>query len=492
MADVQGRLSGRASVCLSTLGPGATNLATGVADANMDRAPLVAVTGQTSTDRLHKESHQTMDLVSLFRPMVKYNAQVVMPEVVPEVVRKAFKVAQTEKYGATHIDLPEDVARKAVDERPLLPQQPKDPEPLMTQIKRAAYLVNSANTPIVLAGNGVVRGKAAPALRGFVSKAAIPCANTFMAKGVLAYQDCHSLLAVGLQAHDAVNCGIDRADVIIAVGYDLAEYPPASWNPNGDKGIIHIDRRPAEVDSQYQLACGVEADIGLALTELADHVTPRDEQPFVTSVRETIFGELSSLSSDDGFPLKPQRILHEVRQVMGDQDILISDVGAHKLWVARMYLCQEPNTCIISNCFAAMGIGLPGAVGAKLLHPERKILTICGDGGFLMNVQELETAVRCNTPIVVLIWRDDSYGVIKWNQLNRFGRASHVDFGNPDFVALAKSFGCEGIRIEAATELQPALEHAFRADRPVVIDCPVDYHENCKLTERMGKPVCPS
>jgi acetolactate synthase-1/2/3 large subunit len=491
MADVQGRLAGKASVCLSTLGPGATNLVTGVADANMDHAPLVAVTGQASIDRLHKESHQAMDLVSLFRPMTKYNTQVVTPEIMPEAVRKAFKVAQTEKYGATHIDFPEDIAHRTVDAQPLLPQQPKDPEPLTSQVKRAAEYINGASFPILLAGNGVVRGKASAALRSFVSRTQIPCANTFMAKGVLPYQDSHSLLAVGLQAHDVVNCGFDRADVVIAVGYDLAEYPPARWNPNRDKRIVHVDRLPAEVDSHYQLACGIEADITLTLNELADQVTPRDEESFVTSMRDMILGELADLADDRGFPLKPQKILHDVRQVMGDEDILISDVGAHKLWVARMYPCNEPNTCIISNCFAAMGIGLPGAIGAKLLYPDRKILAINGDGGFLMNVQELETAVRCNTSVVAMIWRDNGYGVIKWNQLIRYGRASHVDFGNPDFVALARSFGCEAFRIESASELRPALEQAFESSRPVVIDCPVDYDENRKLTERLGNLVCP-
>ena len=492
MANVQGRLTGRASVCLSTLGPGATNLVTGVADANMDHVSLVAVTGQAGIDRLHKPSHQAMDLISLFRPMTRYTAQIMAPRTTPEVVRRAFKVAQTEKYGATHIDLPKDVAQHTVDAHPLVPQQPRDPEPLMSQVRRAAERINSAGFPILLAGNGVVRGRASNALRDFVSRTGIPCANTFMAKGVLPHQDPRSLLAVGLQAHDVVSCGLDRADLVIAVGYDLEEYPPERWNPNRDKVVVHVDRLPAEVDSHYQLACGIEADIALALNELADRVTPRHEERYVAALRDVILSELAAMSDDRRFPLKPQKIIHDARTVMGDGDILVSDVGAHKLWVARMYPCNEPNTCIISNCFAAMGIGLPGAIGAKLLYPERKVLAICGDGGFLMNVQELETAVRCNTPIVAMIWRDNSYGVIKWNQLNRFGRASHVDFGNPDFVALAKSFGCEGIRIEAASELRPALEGAFQENRPVVIDCPVDYEENRKLTERLGKLVCPA
>ncbi len=491
MADVQGRLTGKASVCLSTLGPGATNLVTGVADANMDHAPVVAITGQVSIDRLHKESHQAMDLVALFRPMTKYNAQIVTPEIIPEVVRKAFKVAQTEKFGATHIDFPEDIAKADADGEPLAIQQPKDPEPLTSRIEKAADAVNSARFPILLCGNGVIRARAAGALRAFVAKTHIPCAHTFMAKGVLPYSDPHSLLTVGLQAKDWVSCGFDRADVVLAVGYDLVEYPPSHWNPDRDKKIVHIDRLPAEVDSHYQLHCGIEADISLSLQTLADKITPRDEHVMISTLRDMILNELEELGDDDGFPMKPQKILHDVRQVMGKQDILISDVGAHKMWIARMYPCTEPNTCLISNGFASMGIALPGSIGAKLLYPDRKVLSINGDAGFLMNVQELETAVRCQTPVVAMIWRDESYGLIKWKQMNQYGRTSHVDFGNPDFVALAESFGCAGIRIESAAELKPALEQAFASKRPVVIDCPVDYNENLKLTEKLGKLVCP-
>ncbi len=491
MADVQGRLTGRASVCLSTLGPGATNLVTGVADATMDRAPLVAVTGQAGIDRLHKESHQTMDLVALFEPMTKYNAQIVTPEIIPEIVRKAFKVAQTEKLGATHIDFPEDIATREVDAVPLTVQQPKDPEPLTSQIHRASDLINSARFPMMLLGNGAVRGAAAEAIRRFVAKTNIPCAHTFMAKGLLPYTDPHSMLSVGLQTRDYALCGFERADLVITVGYDLVEYAPASWNPDRDKTIIHIDRTPAEVDSHYQLACGMEADISITLDELAEKITPRDDHGYTARLREMILGDLAAQSEDAAFPLKPQKILHDVREVLGEHDILISDVGAHKLWIARMYPCNEPNTCIISNGFASMGIAFPGSIAAKLLYPDRKVLSISGDAGFLMNAQELETAVRCRTPVVAMIWRDDSFGLIEWKQIHTFGRESHARFGNPDFVMFAKSFGCEAFRIGAADELKPALDAAFRSERPAVIDCPVDYGENRKLTERLGRLVCP-
>jgi len=490
MCDVQGRLTGKASVCLATLGPGATNLVTGVADANMDHAPLVAVTGQAGMARMHKESHQTMDLVALFRPMTKYNAQVTTPAIIPEVVRKAFKVAQTEKAGAAHIDFPEDIAAAAAEGEPLPVQQPKDSEPLASQVRRAAEIINSARFPIILAGNGVIRNRASDALVEFVDRTRIPCANTFMAKGVLPYTNELSLLAVGLQAKDVVNCGLDRADVVLCIGYDMVEYHPDKWNPNRDKKVIHIDRTAAEVDAHYTVAVGIEAGLSQTLAELRDRVSPREECA-VHTLRSAILDELNECAFDRSFPMKPQRVMQDIRKAMGAEDIVISDVGAHKLWIARMYPALKPNTCLISNGFASMGIALPGAIGAKLLYPKRRVLAVCGDGGFLMNCQEMETATRAGAPVVCLVFHDDTFGLIKWKQQVQFGRSSHVDFGNPDFVRLAQSFDWDGVRIEAADELAPALETAFVANRPTLIDCPIEYSENLKLTERLGHLVCP-
>ena len=485
MADVQGRLTGKASVCLATLGPGATNLVTGVADAQLDRAPLVAVTGQAGISRLHKESHQVLDLVSLFSPLTKYSQQLVTPEIIPEVVRKAFKVAQTEKYGATHIDFPEDVAKLQVEGEPLLAQQPYDAETLLGQLERAAELINGAKMPVIIAGNGVIRGEASAALRRFVEATNVPVANTFMAKGVVPYTDPRALLSVGLQAQDYVSYAIAQADVVVTIGYDLIEYPPERWNPNADKTIVHIDRQPAEVDAFYVLGVGIVADLSITLDELSTMVEPRELPAIVPKLRDLILTEQAEAGLMDGYPITPQRVLHDVRASMGADDILISDVGAHKMWAARLYPCLEPNTCIISNGFASMGIALPGAIGAKLLFPERRVLALNGDGGFLMNSQEMETAVRVGANIVVLVWRDETFGLIKWKQLNQFGRASHIDFGNPDFVQYARSFGWAADRVEAASELAPALEAAFNAGRPALIDVPVDATENLKLTERL-------
>lgn len=491
MADVHGRLTGRAGVCLSTLGPGATNLVTGIADANMDRAPLVAITGQASLDRMHKESHQYIDVVSLFHPITKWNTQIKIPQITPEAVRKAFKVAQTEKPGATHIDLPEDVAgMEAGDACPLLPQLPFSPEPLAAQINRAVRIISEAKYPIILAGNGVIRAGASSALKNFAERLNIPVASTFMGKGSIPDDHELSLLAVGLQSRDYVSCGFDKADVVITVGYDLVEYAPARWNPNKDKKIVHIDTAPAEVDAHYVVAVGVLGNISISLSEIAERAAPSDAT-YSKTLREYILKELYDYSEDASFPMKPQKILYELRMSLGREDIVVSDVGAHKLWIARVFPCYEPNTCIISNGLASMGIGLPGAIAAKMLYPEKRVVTVSGDGGFIMNIQELETAVRLNVPVVSLVFTDGCYSLIELKQLREFGRSTQVRFGNPDFVRLAESFGALGYRVEDPRELKAILEEAFSNKRPTVIDCPVDYSENLSLMERLGKLICP-
>ncbi|MBI4715622.1 MAG: acetolactate synthase large subunit, partial [Nitrospirae bacterium] len=333
MADVHGRLTGRAGVCLSTLGPGATNLVTGIADANMDRSPLVAITGQAGLDRMHKESHQYLDLVDLFKPITKWNAQVKTPDTAPEIVRKAFKVAQTEKTGACHVDLPEDVMEMEAEGSPLKVQHPFPPEVIPRQIERAANVLQEARFPIILAGNGVLRGRASPALRRFAAALNIPVACTFMGKGAMPYRDPHSLMEVGLQARDYVSCGFDRADVVICCGYDLVEYAPHQWNPYRDKKIIHVDMSPAEVDAHYIVEVGLVGDIGLSLDALVSKVAPRDSRLY-EGLHETILHEIDAFADDRAFPMKPEKILFDLRQAMAPDDILVCDVGAHKLWVA--------------------------------------------------------------------------------------------------------------------------------------------------------------
>ncbi len=491
MADVYGRLTGRAGVCLATLGPGATNLITGFADANMDRAPIIGIAGQGSTKRLHKESHQILDLVNLFEPISKYSTQIRSPDIVNEIVRKAFKEAQNEKPGGSFIDFPEDIAdAQAADMPPLKVQSPRTPRAPQDKIEQVAALISNARFPIIMAGNGVIRANASTALVDFAEKLKIPVATTFMAKGVIPFSHDYCLGAVGLGARDYVACGFDRADLVICVGYDMIEYHPYLWNPERSLRIVHIDQMPAEVDAHYILEAGVLGDIAQSLDDISALATAQ-EKFSAEGLRNTIVEEHTAYKNDAGFPMKPQKIISDLREVLAPEDIVISDVGAHKMWMARLYQAEQPNTCIISNGFASMGIGVPGAIAAKIAHPDRTALTVTGDAGFLMNSQEIETALRIGTPIVILVWTDSEYGLIKWHQLRRYGRESNIKFNNPDFVQHAQSYGAKGYRVEAADQLVPILKQAIADNTVVVIDCPVDYSENMKLTEKLGKLVCP-
>lgn len=478
MADVWGRLTGQAGVCLATLGPGATNLATGLADANLDRAPVVAITGQLARHLLHKESHQHVDIVEAFRPFTKWNARIETGAVVAEAVRKAFKRAQEEKPGACHLELPEDVAHEPAEVEPLRADRARRPSPDRPSLAHAADIINRAKHPIILAGNGVIRGRASEELTHVAERARMPVVMTFMAKGAISADHPLALTTVGLALESPERAGFSGADVVIAVGYDPVEYGPVRWNPSDHVRIVHIDFTAAEVDARYQPAVEIVADVREALELLAPLVTVRPDRV----LPERPLDDVRRL--DDRVPLLPQRIIADLESALKPEDLVISDVGAHKLWLAKRYRARLPNTVIISNGFAAMGIGLPGAIAAKLAQPDRRVVVVTGDGGFLMNIQELETAVRLRLAFVVLIFRDNAYGSIRWKQEREFGRSAGVDFGNPDFVTLAHAFGCEGVRIKAAGELRPSLEGALKASVPVLIDCPVDYSENDRLTEQ--------
>ncbi|MEE8365586.1 MAG: acetolactate synthase large subunit [Gammaproteobacteria bacterium] len=491
MADVYGRLTGKAGVCLATLGPGATNLVTGFADANMDHAPIIGIAGQGATTRMHKESHQILDLVNLFAPISKYSVQIREPEIVGEIVRKAFKAAEAEKPGGSFIDFPENIAAMQVEgKEPLKVQSAKPPVPPQDKISQAAEIISNARYPLVMAGNGVVRADANDALVAFAEKLNIPVATTFMAKGSIPFSHDLSLGTVGLQAQDYIACGFDRADVVVCVGYDMIEYHPHLWNQEKTSKIIHIDMSPAEVDEHYILECGVIGDITAALEGIAAEAVPKSGSQAQT-LREIIVEELTAHAENDSFPMVPQRIILDLRKALEPEDIVVSDVGAHKMWIARMYQAERPNTCIISNGFASMGIGLPGAIAAKLVYPDRTALTVTGDAGFLMNSQEIETALRIGVAIVILVWNDSKYGLIKWHQDRRFGRDTQIDFNNPDLVKYAESFGATGYRVESAGDLLPILKKAIADNTVVLIDCPVDYSENMKLTEKLGNLVCP-
>ncbi len=498
MADAYGRLTGKAGVCLSTLGPGVTNLMTGLADANMDRSPVVAIIGQGSTNRLHKESHQIMDSISMVHPISKWAQTILSSKNITEVIRKAFKVSETEKPGVTVIEFPEDIAKEEINDLPIKPTLIRRPAADNRAIEAALDLIINAKNPIILAGNGTIRKRASNRLRILVENLGIGVINTFMGKGSVSFKDKHSLFTIGLGSGDYNNLAIDESDLVIAVGYDLVEYSPSAWNriEGGKKKIIHIDYTPAEVDRDYLPNVEIISDLAGALYQLNEALTKRLEKNslplFKISSREKLrtqmLNHLNQNNDDKSFPMKPQRVLSDVRKVLGKDDIILSDVGAHKMWVAREYNCESPNTCLISNGFCTMGFALPASIGAKMAFPNKKILSINGDAGFLMNVQDLETAVRGNINVVAVVWLDGEYGLIKWKQQVQFeGEHSDLKFNNPNFFELAKSFDMWGKQIQSSEEFLPALHEAFEQKGPAIIGVPVDYGENMKLTKHLGK-----
>ncbi len=483
MADVYGRLTGKPGVCLSTLGPGATNLFTGVADANMDRAPLVAITGQADVRRSHKESHQYINIVNAFAPITKWNTRIAHRDAVPEIIRKAFRIAQAEKPGATHIELNENVAKlESANTNPLRVSRKAAYMPEKEEIEHSVKLIRLSKMPVILAGNGAIRQRASSELIGFAESNNIPVFCTFMAKGVIPADHKLFVSTIGFQSRDYVLEGFGRADLVITVGYDAAEYSPEYWNPKRDTKIIHIDTTRAEVDENYLSEIELVGNIGTSLSKLAEMTRSEKKFGHFAEIKRLTVKEREDYRNDRGFPMKPQKIVCDLRSCMGRGDILISDVGMHKLWVARLYPAYEPNTVIISNGFASMGIALPGAIAAKLVHPEKKVVAVTGDGGFLMNCQELETAMRLGTAFVVVIFNDRKYAMIGWKQKRDYGYEFGIDFNNPDFVRLAESFGAKGYRIKKAAEFKPVLGKALGDETASIIDVPVDYRENFRLT----------
>lgn len=486
MADTYGALTGRPGVCLATLGPGAINLMLGIANAQLDSHPLVAIAAQAGLDRIYKESHQFVDLVSLYRPITKWGDMVTVRAAAPEMVRKAFKQATTERPGATFLILPEDVAERECEGEPLKVNTPVDTAPDENQVHRAVHVLSQARHPVVLAGPGVARDGATEALVRFSERLSIPVATTFLGKGVFPDDHRNALGTLGFMVKDYANFGFDRADVVVAVGYDLVEYSPARWNPDADKQIIHIHRTVAEVDANYTLAVGVQGGISETLDAIGASSYIHDIRGEVPPVRDLVREELERGAADDRFPVAPARIVADLRSVLGRDDIVLADTGAVKMWMARLYPTYEPNTCLISNGLATMAFSLPGAFAAKLIHPERRVVAAMGDGAFLMSVPEVETAVREGVHFVILVWVDGGYGLIRWKEEIQLGRTAAVSFDNPDFVQLAESFGAKGYEIGSAGELMPTLEKALADEAVSIIACPVDYSENARLIERLG------
>ncbi|MGB5325062.1 MAG: acetolactate synthase large subunit [Pseudomonadales bacterium] len=497
MAEIYGRLTGQPAGCLGTLGPGATNLITGVADSNMDRAPMLVLTGQAATTRLHKESHQVMDVVGMFKPVTKWATTVLHPENIPEIIRKAVRLARTEKPGAVHIELPEDIAKLPVDAKPLSVQKFRRPVPADKIIDQAVAAIAQAKRPVIIAGNGCIRKRASKQLRKFCEQTGIGVISTFMAKGAVDMDADYCLYTIGLGAKDYVACAVDSADLVITLGYDMVEYHPKLWNEGKHKKVLHIDFLPAEIDEDYHPEVEVVGDLAHALWMINERVSANpDAFKFdlaqQRAVRRDMWEEISAHRNEaQQGTITPQKVLWDAREVMGANDILLSDVGAHKMWIARQYQCHEPNTCLIPNGFCSMGFSLPGAIAAAMVHPDRKILSISGDAGFLMNVQEMETAKRLNSNFVAMVWEDHAYGLIAWKQENEFGKHTDLSFGNPNWLELASAFGWHGHYVNGGAELKTVLLQAFAEQGPSLVVVPIDYRENMKLTQRLGEINCP-
>jgi acetolactate synthase-1/2/3 large subunit len=489
MAETYGRLTGKAGVCSATLGPGAINLLTGVADATTNSTPVVALSAQVGMNRSYKESHQGVDLVSMFNPVTKWSALVATAEAAPEMIRKAFKLAQTERPGAVYLAVPEDIESTPAPAkaRPLPLNVPRSDEPSPRQVARAATILGEATNPIVLAGHGAARAEAGPALIRFAERLGVSVATTFHGKGVFPDDHPQALGAIGFMRHDYVNFGFDQADAIVTVGYELQEFDPVRINPHGDKQIIHIHRFPAEVDLHYNVSVGLQADISRSLDALAAALDCHfEDQTAKLEIRRLLAEELAQGSRDERFPMAPARIVSDLRAAMGRDDIVLVDTGALKMWMARLYPTYAPNTCLMSNGLSTMAWSLPGAVGAKIARPDANVLVATGDGGFLMNSQEIETALREKIPMVILIWVDNAYGLISWKMDLEIGHDVDTTFGNPDFVAYARSFGAVGYEITSPGELLPTLQAALADETVSVIACPVDYTANGELIRSLG------
>ena len=493
MADVYGRLTGKAGVCLATLGPGATNLLTGVADAHLDKAPIVAITGQGASDRIHKESHQNIDVVNMFRPVTKWTTSIQNPRIVPEVIRKAFKLAEMEKPGATHFEVPEDIAKLDCDHSPIEPRRVRRASPDFKAVGQAVDLLKVARKPMIIAGNGAIRKMASKHLRQLVEQTHIPVVSTFMGKGAISDKDEHSLLAVGLQGRDYVMCGIDVADLVITVGYDIAEYDPKFWNAGKDKRIIHIDFAPAEVHEYYQPEVEIVCDVSGALWELNAQVERERisfDRQWYRPLRDQILRDIDSYRLKDGDAFTVPGVLHVVRELMSPGDIVLSDVGSHKMWIGRNYPAYEPNSVIMSNGLASMGIALPGGVAAKLALPHKRVVAMMGDGGFLMNSQEIETAQRLGVGFTIIVFNDNDYGLISWKQHSHTRRSFGTHLTNPDFKKYAESFGIKGFRPSNLRELKECLSECISRQQLCLVEIPIEPSVNYELSAKLEKNLC--
>jgi acetolactate synthase-1/2/3 large subunit len=463
MADAYGRVTGNPGVCLATLGPGATNLITGVANAHLDRSPLVAITGQAALTRLHKESHQNVDTVQLFTGITKYNQQIVSANTIPEVVRKAFHVATLDSPGAVHIQLPEDVAEEEVNGTPLPHSKDAKATPQASDITEAATLIARAKHPIILAGNGVIRQQAWTEVRALVEKSNVPLVNTFMAKGLLPFDHPLNLFTVGGKPYPEGLRPLHESDLVIAVGFDLVEYDPFTWNEDASRQVLYIHSVPFETDQHFPVELSLVGDMQSTLRALTEAISPRADSTVHNEVRQRRLTELTAVPHPE--ESLPRHVMWALRDILPDDAIVIADVGLHKVWVSRWYQPKQPNTTIIYNGLASMGGSFPGAIGVKLARPGQKVVVVSGDGGFLMNAQELETAHRLGLDVTVIIFNDCRYSLIAKKQRDASLAMTDIAFTNPDFKKFAESFYADYHTASTPEEFTRELRAALACNR---------------------------
>ena len=492
MAATYGRLTGKAGVCLATLGPGATNLTTPAAYAALGAFPLVIITGQKPIKTSKQAQFQIVDVVSLFTPLCKASTQIVNGNRIPSLVREGFRLAQEERPGAVLLELPEDIAEEETIEPVIPPHYRRYAVAGDAALDEAAERIIAAERPLLLIGAGANRRRASKALRKFVSDTGFPFFDTQMGKGVVDEDSELYLGTAALSSGDYVHCAIEKADLIVNIGHDVVEKPPFFMEPDGQT-VIHINYKAAEVDQVYFPQLEVIGDIAGSVERLGNRLDGKlqCDRSYYTVLHHEIASHISETSDDERFPMVPQRVVADVRSVMARDDIVALDNGIYKIWFARNYIANEPGTILLDNALATMGAGLPSAMMAAMLSPGRRVLAVCGDGGFMMNSQELETAVRLGLNLVVLVLNDAAYGMIRWKQ-DQLGFPDYgLTFSNPDFVTYAQSYGATGHRVERSADLVAVLNDAFEAGGVHLVDLPVDYSENKKvLIDELGAKVC--
>ena len=489
MAATYGRLTGRAGVCLTTLGPGALNLTTAAAYAHLGAMPMVMITGQKAIRSSRQARFQIVDIVATMRPLTKMATQIVSAQSIPTLVRDAFRVAQQERPGPVHLELPEDIAADEAAADIIPPHIVELPVAPAVAIERAAAMIMAARRPLVMLGAAASRPQLAEPLSAFVQRCGIPFFNTQMGKGAVNAGSNLYMGTAALSERDWVHEAIDRADLIISIGHDTVEKPPFLMGHDGPQ-VIHVGATPATVEQVYFPQAEIVGDVGAGLAALADRLEGKlPNGQALLGLRDGILAHLAERSTEDRFPLTPQRIVHDVRQIIPPDGIVALDNGMYKIWFARNYRTSVANTLLLDNALATMGAGLPSAIAAALIHPERRVLAVCGDGGFMMNSQELETAVRLKLNLVVLVLEDRAYGMIRWKQEVDAFADFGLEFGNPDFVAYAKSYGAKGSRVGKASELSTMLEAAFAEGGVHLVVVPVDYSENMRVLVNELHPV---